>query len=85
MSGTQYQPDAELNAEQKRAIAQLKRALTALDKAGVCLTGMDNTLYAYPREPLEDARARTGSWFDAQQVVGGESIPHPAYVESGAW
>jgi hypothetical protein len=78
-------------ANQTRAIAQLKRALTAIDQAGLVICGMDDTLCVYDRADLDDAVDETGGDLHAAQSLlmnereQGEGIRHRAYRESGGW
>jgi hypothetical protein len=81
----------ELKPEQTRAIAQLRRALTAIDKAGLVVCGMDDTLCVYERDELDEAYARHGLDLHAAQSelmndrARGEGVIHQAYRESGGW
>lgn len=74
------------NAQQRAAITQLKRALTACKKTNVKLFAMDDTLYATVKhDPGKDfhqqyQEANGGDSDLIEQVVAGG-----VYVGSGGW
>ena len=73
---------------QEAALKMLQDALGACFEAGICLVGMDDTLYAYRRSDLQEAGYfETGAdRLEALRCTPCDTIEdHGAYLDSGGW
>lgn len=78
-----------MNAQQKRAIAGLNRALAAAHKAGLVLCGMDSELIAYNGRALTAVEDAGNDLYYSQKALQGTDdcvvLTAAAYRESGGW
>jgi len=79
--------DTGFTTRQLQAIENLERALAKIDKYGLCLIGMDDSLLLFNKDELFDHGYRDDMPHEAMRdLEQGRLIQdHDAYIGSGGW